>query len=173
MKVTDPNALPQKKWTDKLLARALGPRYPLLLGVVAALDYLFFIVPIAPLLVASVALSPKRWRTLAFFVSVGSSLGAFIFWLLIRLQGTVFLDAIAPQMRNGELWKQAQGWIDHYGVAAVFVNSAVPLVDHPAIAVSALSDMHWLPVVLAMVMGKSLKFFLFSWLAAKVKLNKK
>jgi membrane protein YqaA with SNARE-associated domain len=151
---------------QRLLAKADRPAYPFIVGGIAALDYILFIVPIAPLTVASVAIAPKRWWKIALMLTIGSFLGAMVFEILISQYGTAFLDAVSPHMREGAFWMKMEGWVAHYGIWALLFVAFAPTVDQPIIAIAAITKMPLLEVAMALLVGKVLKFSLLSWLGA-------
>jgi membrane protein YqaA with SNARE-associated domain len=164
--VASPQTSAKKGWVQRLLARAQSPMFPAIMAVVAALDYVLFVVPLAPLTVGAAAAAPKRWWKMALAIVFGSFVGSMIFFLLISHFGTSFLDSVSPHMREGAFWLKMEGWVGQYGIWALLFVSFAPTVDHPIIAVAAITKMPTVEVAVALLIGKTLKYFLYSWLGA-------
>ncbi len=158
------------KWVNRTVQRleshASSPWYPFALGFVALIDNFIFVIPMVPVLITSVFLTPKRWFSFAFFQAIGSSLGVLLFSLVISVHGTHFIQAIAPNFMEGDLWHHAEVWVAQYGLWALFGTSVLPITDHPVIAILALHKVSSIDVMLINFFGKIIKYLVFSWLAS-------
>ena len=56
------------------------------------------------------------------------------------------------------------GWVDRFGMWAVMLVAFAPIVDHPIIAVAALTGMAFPEAAIALLVGKTLKFFALAFL---------
>ena len=156
---------------ERRLAEALShgadrAPYPLLMGAVAFIATLSMTVPFGPLLTLGVLLAPRRWKAVAFVSSCGAALAAALLYLFFHHLGWVQLSERYPEIARSQAWSDAQLWLSAYGVAALFVIAASPLPQTPALMFAA---MHALPlpqVVLALMLGKLIKYSTYAWLAA-------
>lgn len=140
--------------------------YPFALGLIAAIDYFIIIVPLIALQVTSIMSKPTRWIRLTTFTAGGSILGTALYASLIRMHGISFLQNHFSELLTSPLWMKSHEWISHDGVWALFAISALPLADHPAVAVAALTHMPMSELLIAMIAAKIIKFGFFGWAAS-------
>jgi len=151
---------------QRLLDRASGRGYPFLLALIAAVDYVLFLVPMTPLTIASVAIVPRNWIRIALAITLGSWIGAMGFEIVVAHQGIPLLQWLAPRMLHSHAWELMQVWIGRYGFWALFVVALSPTVDHPIVALAGLSKLPVVEVALVLLAGKAIKYFFFAWCGA-------
>ena len=158
------------KWATasirKLETHATQPWYPLALGLIAAVDNFIFVVPMVAFAVSTTLLAPRRWISIAFFIAVGNALGAGIFAYIANRYGLSFILAVCPSMLHHSTWKVAERWFQDYGLWGLFLNSCLPLTDHPMLAMAGLAKIAIPKIFLASLCGKIIKFFTLGWLAS-------
>ena len=150
----------------KLERHVLSPAYPLWLGGIAFIDNFIFLIPIAALLLTSVAAAPKRWFNLAFWTTLGNALGAILFAFVIEHYGLSLVDHLAPKLVHSHEWTRAASWVSEYGVWALFGVCALPISEHVVIILAVLARIAVTEISIAIFAGKLIKFFLLSWLAS-------
>jgi hypothetical protein len=130
----------------------------------AFLDFFIFIVPLDPIVVGAFLAAPKKRFRVAWMTALGSTLGAVGFALLIRHQGMDFLNAFAPGILENN-WAQTLGaWIRDYGFWALAGSAAVPIYQHPAVALAALSPLPLIWIFWGMMLGRAIKFTAYALL---------
>ena len=150
----------------KLETHASRPWYPIVIGLIAMVDYFITLLPMVAVMVTSVLAAPKRWLRLGIFTALGSSAGGILFGMLVRRLGPVTLQKLSPHLMHTQAWHQTEHFIEAHGILTVFVIGVLPLADHPAIAIVSLSRMPMLEIVFAVTFSKLIKFIGFAWIAA-------
>ncbi len=135
-----------------------------LVALLAFLDFFIFIVPLDPIVVGAFLAAPKRRFRVAWMTALGSTLGAVGFALLIRHQGMDFLNSFAPGILEND-WARTLGhWIQDYGFWALAGSAAVPIYQHPAVALAALSPLPMIWIFWGMLLGRAIKFSAYALL---------
>jgi membrane protein YqaA with SNARE-associated domain len=159
-----------KNWLNRFLNRlehhASKPWYPFAAAAIALVDNFLFVVPIAALLITSVFAAPKHWKRTSFWVTLGSAIGAVVFAIVIRYYGISIIESFFPHLMKGAAWRIGDRWINDYGLWALFFVEAIPITDHPLIALAALTALPMPEVAGVIVLGKSIKFFTVGWIAS-------
>jgi membrane protein YqaA with SNARE-associated domain len=143
-----------------------GPLYFPLVGCVAALDNLVLIFPVDGILVASVMAFPKRWISALFWLTLGSVMGGAAVAYVFQEYGPLLLDWLHPGMRENSYWILVDGWVDRHGIWALLVVTALPVVQLPVIAITAFTGMPIHQIAICMLIGRTAKYGIFSWLAS-------
>lgn len=127
-------------------------------ALLAFLDFFIFIVPLDAIVVGAFLAAPKRRFRVAWMTALGSTLGAVCFALLIREHGMTFLNAVLPGVLEDD-WARTLGhWIQDYGFWALAGSAAVPIYQHPAVALAALSPLPLIWIFWGMLLGRAVKF---------------
>jgi len=142
------------------------PWYPPLLGLLAALDHLIIIIPTDGLLVTSILAAPKRWLSFVLWLTLGSVLGGTLLATFIQTYETPFLEWVSPGIHLTEYWKLTDSWVEEYGLWALFTIAALPIFQHPVIAITALAGLPLYQIALFMLGGRIIKYGVFGWLAS-------
>lgn len=155
-----------QQWLRRVESYVEKPWYPALLGFLAFIDYFIILIPTDGLLITSIMAAPRRWLSIGIAVSIGTTLGAAAFAITVHHLGNPFIDWLTPGIREHALWRASDGWVDKHGLWAMFGIAAMPIFQHPAIAIAALAQMPLTKMILAVFAGRSLKYFAFSWLSS-------
>lgn len=149
--------------------RAHVPWFPFLVGSCAFLVTITLTLPVELLVVMSVLISPVRWIAIALFAAVGSSLGSLGLYLAFHHLGWNLLIEWYPDIATTKLWADSTRWLSEYGVLALFALMAVPLPlpKTPALAFVAIYRMPIYEVVLAIGLGKLLKYTLYAYVVSR------
>lgn len=150
-----------------LLRRADTREFPVVVGGIAAVATLSMSVPFATLLVAAVLMTPRRWRAIAVFASLGAALGGGLLYLAFHHLGWERLFAVYPDVVRSSAWSDATLWLGAYGVLALFFIAGTPLPLTPALMFAGISRLPIVEVLLALWLGKLLKYLLYAWLASR------
>jgi membrane protein YqaA with SNARE-associated domain len=140
--------------------------YPLLVGSVALLLTVSMTIPFASILIAAVLLRPAHWKAIALLSSVGSAAGGLIIYMFFHHLGWIYVVEAYPELLQSKAWIDATRWVSSYGVWALLVVAASPLPQTPALIFTAVSRLPPAEVFLALLIGKSLKYGVYAWLAA-------
>lgn len=141
--------------------------YPVLIGFLAAIDSFIVIIPTDGILISSVLLQPKRWIRFATAVTVGSTIGALALAAVIKHQGLPLIQNYWPELMTTKSWIWTELLFDQYGLFVVFGVAATPLMQHPAIILSALAGESLLALTAVILLGRSFKYLFLGWVAAK------
>ena len=142
------------------------PWYAPVLGFLAALDYFIAVIPTDGLLIASSMATPRRWLRLFLCLALGSALGATAFAAVIQTYGNPFMDWLFPNLHQHRIWILSEQWTRDYGLGAIGIISALPLITHPVIAIAALAGTPFQKIGFMVLLGRLLKYGIFSWVAA-------
>jgi membrane protein YqaA with SNARE-associated domain len=153
-------------WFRRFQRYAHKPWYALVLCVFAASDAFLVIIPTDGLLVSSIFLAPKRWLEKCIAVAVGSTIGSALLFLCVQSMGISFLERISPGVTATRSWTLTHQWMDVYGLWAVFAVALSPIFQHPAVAISALMETPLDRVVVAVLVGRLIKYLVISWAAS-------
>ncbi len=155
-----------KIWIKRLQSFADRPWYFPVLGILAGLDLFILVVPTDALLVSSVILQPRRWVSAFVWIGLGAAVGALVLAGVVQWEGPHAMQIWFPESFNSSSWQMVQGFIDRWGLVALFLLAASPLVQFPAVAVAALSGMALTKIFLVCLLGRSLKAAVISYLAS-------
>jgi membrane protein YqaA with SNARE-associated domain len=150
------------------LEHATGSRrYPFVVGVAAFVLTLSMSVPFASALVPAVLLRRERWRAIALWSALGSSIGGLVLYLVFHHLGWNQLLAWYPDIAASKSWRDATLWVTRYGAWALFLIAASPLPQTPALAFSAITRLPVPEVLVALLTGKVIKYGVYAWLVAR------
>jgi membrane protein YqaA with SNARE-associated domain len=143
--------------------------FPFLVGLCAFFVTITLTLPVELLVVISILLSPSRWIAIGLFAAIGGSLGSLGLYLAFHHLGWNLLLDWYPDIVNSKAWIDSNRWLSEYGALALFVLMAVPLpvLKTPALAFVAIYRMPIYEVVLAIGMGKLLKYVLYAYVASR------
>jgi membrane protein YqaA with SNARE-associated domain len=161
-----------RRWWERFLQicsilpiYAEKPWFAPAVATLAFLDFFIFIVPLDAIVVGAFLAAPKRRFRVASWTAIGSTLGAVLFALLIRISGLPFLNRIAPGLLEHELSKTLAHWIENHGFWALAGSAAVPIYQHPAVALAALTPLPLASIFGAMMLGRAVKFGVYAYLS--------
>lgn len=140
--------------------------YPPLIGLLAALDNLIIVIPNDGILIASSMLVPKRWAIFAINISIGSTVGAIALYLVVEHQGLPWVQEYFAGIDQTQVWIWTESFFEKYGLYVVFAVGASPLLQQPAIILSALANTPIVEMAAVIFAGRFLKFNIMAYLAS-------
>ena len=149
-----------------LTRRADKPVFPMMVAAVAFVAALSMSVPFAPLLGLAVLMVPGRWKSITIMSSLGAALGAGLLYLAFHHLGWAGLLASYPDVVRSRAWSDATRWLANYGVVALLVLAATPLPLTPALMIASISRLPVMEVLLALWLGKLVKYTAYAWLVS-------
>ena len=141
--------------------------YPPLISILAFLDNLILIVPTDGLLISSCLLKPQRWKSFALLVSIGSTLGAFLLFLVVQNYGISFLNFLYPDFAQAQAWVLTEKFFHLYGLVVIFIVSMTPVPQQPAIVLAGLSDVPVNEMLALLFLGRLIKFYIMAYAGSK------
>ncbi len=132
---------------------------PPLAALLSAAATLSLTVPVGPILVALVALNPRRWRAFVVWSVLGSAIAGALFTHLVGHFGGAWMNERLPQLAASKHWHYLVSWVSNYGFATLTVIAASPFAQTPALMLAALLGLPWPEVLGALLLGKGLKYF--------------
>ena len=149
--------------------RADRPWFRFLVGSCAFLVTITLTLPVELLVVTGVLIRSTRWRAIAVFAAIGGSLGSLGLYLVFHHLGWNLLIEWYPDLTRSRAWSDSNRWLSEYGVLALFVLMAVPLpvLKTPALAFVAIYRMPVYEVVLAIGLGKLLKYTVYAYVVSR------
>ena len=149
--------------------RAQSPWFPFVVGFSAFLSTITFTLPVELLVVISVLMSSNRWIGIAVFAAVGGSLGSLGIYLAFHHLGWNLLMEWYPDIATSKVWADATRWLSKYGSVAIFFLMALPLaaIKTPALAFAGIYRMPIYEVLLAIGLGKLVKYTAYAFIASR------
>ena len=154
-----------KDWCKKLPQNANHPWYPYALALIAFADYFIFVIPLDAMVVASVMAARHRWLSITIWSSIGSTLGAGVFAVLIHHFGPQLLDSWAPHLLEDHFAVTITHWLQNYGFWALVVVAMMPIHQHPTVAIASLANVSIGMIVISMFLGRQLKYCIYTWIS--------
>lgn len=140
--------------------------YPHFIGLLAAIDNIILIIPNDGILISSAMLTPKHWLRLAFWTTVGSTIGALTLCLLVQNFGLDFLLYLFPKLQTTTTWEVTVHFFERFGLLLVFLVALAPVAQQPAVVLASLAAVN-LPAMLALIfVGRFIKFTIMAWVAS-------
>jgi membrane protein YqaA with SNARE-associated domain len=145
------------------------PWFPLLVGSCAFVVTITLTLPVEFLVIISVLISPVHWISIGLFSAIGGSVASLGLYLAFHHLGWNLLIEWYPDIARSKLWADSTRWLSEYGVLALFVLMAAPLPipKTPALAFVAIYRMSIYEVVLAIGIGKLLKYTLYAYVVSR------
>ena len=132
--------------------------FPPLGAALSAAATLSLTVPVGPVLIALVALNPRRWRAVVVWAVLGSALAGTLFTHLLGHFGMAWIDRQLPQLSASKHWHYLADWAASYGFLTLAAVAASPFAQTPALILGAMLGMQWPTVFGALLLGKGLKY---------------
>jgi membrane protein YqaA with SNARE-associated domain len=140
--------------------------YGPLIAALAAMDFFIIIVPTDGIAISSVLLRPKKWYSVALWISVGSTLGAFLLAVLVEHYGAGLIYRLFPTMIDSQSWQWTQTFFAQYGIWVVAGIGATPLMQHPSIILASLANQNLTIIAFAYFCGRIFKFLIVGYIAS-------
>lgn len=147
-----------RRWVAGLCPFADRWWFPPLAGVLSSMATLSLTMPVGPVLIALVALNPRRWRAIVLWSVLGSASAGALFTHLLGHFGTVWIDQQLPQLAASRHWHYLVDWVRNYGFLTLTVVAASPFAQTPALILVSLLGMRGPEVFGALLIGKTLKY---------------
>ena len=141
-----------------LTRRADQPIFPAIVAAAAFVATLSITVPFSPFLALAVLIAPRRWKSITFWSSLGAALGAGLLYLAFHHLGWAGLVAAYPDVMRSRAWLDATRWLSDYGIVTLLIAAATPLPLTPALMVASISRLPVMEVLLALWLGKLVKY---------------
>ena len=156
------------EWAQEALKRSVGHRYyPLVVALIAFASTATFAFPFFVVLIPAVLLAPRRWLLLGLLSGLTSGLGGAVLVEVFHFMGREVVIARFPQLLEWGHWQIASEWLNDYGLLALAVIAGSPIPQTPAIFVYSLSEPSTFVVMIAVGMGKTVKYVFLAWLTAR------
>ncbi len=156
-----------RRWVGRLFPYADRWWFPPLAAALSAAATLSLSVPVGPLLMALVALNPRRWRALVVWSVLGSAAAGALFTHLLGDFGSAWIDERLPQLAASKHWHYLVTWVSSYGFVTLTAIAASPFAQTPALVLAALFRLPWPEVFAALLLGKGLKYSLVGAVTAR------
>jgi membrane protein YqaA with SNARE-associated domain len=158
-------AIPE--WTRRWLDfSASHPYYPLVVGLIAFILTSTFAFPFTFVLVPAVLLAPRRWLAIGLSSGIASGIGGAVLVEVFHFMGRELVLSHFPQLVASSSWQLAQDWLESNGLFALAVIAGSPLPQTPALLFYSLGNPSALGVLVAVGIGKTVKYVFLSWLTA-------
>ena len=155
-------------WLRGLLMRTVSHRYyALVVALVAFWSTLTFSFPFVAVLIPAVLLSPRRWLTLGLLCGIASGLGAAALVEVFQYLGLEFVVARYPDLMQSEAWQSASEWLQRWGLLAMLIIAGSPIPQTPALLFCALANVSTLGILVAVGIGKTVKYLFLAWATAR------
>lgn len=142
------------------------PGYPVLVGAIAAVDYLLPGAPTNAVLVSAVLPRPGRWRRLGIAFALGDAAGAFVLATAVSLVGEP-VAAWAQASEAAELWARIASYVDAYGLWVLAGLAVTPLPARIATAILAISGVSPLFIGAVVLAGRLVSYPTVAYLASR------
>ncbi len=149
-----------RRWVGRLFPHAERWWFPPLAAALCAAATLSLTVPVGPILMALVALNPRRWRAVVVWSVLGSAVAGALLTHWLGHFGSAWINERLPQLAASKHWHYLLSWVSNYGFATLAVIAASPFTQTPALMLAALLGLPWPEVLGALLLGKGLKYSL-------------
>ena len=156
-----------RRWVGRLFPYADRWWFPPLAAALSAAATLSLSVPVGPLLMALVALNPRRWRAVVVWSVLGSAVAGALLTHLLGHFGSAWIDERLPQLAASKHWHYLVTWVSSYGFVTLIAIAASPFAQTPALILAALLGLPWPEVFAALLIGKGLKYSLVGAVTAR------
>ena len=152
---------------DLLLRSVAHRHYSLLVMAIAFATTITFSFPFIAVLVPAVLLSPGRWRTLGLLSGLASGCGAAVLVEIFQSLGSEVVLARYPELARTEAWQFTSEWLQRWGLVAMLIIAGSPMPQTPALLLCALANVSTPGILVAVGLGKTVKYLCLSWATAR------
>lgn len=163
------------------------PWFPIMVGLVVAIDAVIVVLPGDVLVALAVLSNPAAWRKLAVYAGLGGAIGAFCLYMLLFQFGKAPLDRLAelgapagvehlndlnasqPDVEAGlaavtqhkpPKWERARDFFNRFGLFSLALGSLIPLFSWPPVVLAGLSTNRWWEVLFWLLIGRQARYWL-------------
>lgn len=111
-------------------------------------------------------LIPKRWYVYGISITIGSTIGALTLSALVQYHGLPWFLEFFPGVDKTDIWMLTEKFFNEHGLLVVLIIGATPLMQQPAIILSALAGNSLVELIPAFFIGRFLKFMLMAYLGS-------
>lgn len=140
--------------------------FPFFVGAMVALDAIIVVLPADVIVILAVLSNPKAWKRTWLASGLGSVLGAFILFLLVRQTGGSFLNDLSEMNKAlgaEDGWQHARVFFKEYGLSSLAIGSVLPLFSWPPVILAGLAHSEVLPVLGYLLVGRMVRYLLICW----------
>ena len=155
-------------WKQKFkefLKHTVHPWFTYIAAALVALDIFVGFIPSDVLLVSAVLARPRKWFSIACWITLGSCLGALLLAFLVRSHMD-WLMALMPGVFASSGWETVRGFIAQYGGITIWIGvlGLMPLL--PFIIVPILAGYSLPNLMLFYFLGRFVKMCALAWCAS-------
>jgi membrane protein YqaA with SNARE-associated domain len=155
-------------WLKRALMYSAAHRYyPLVVALIAFVLTVTFSFPFAAVLIPAILLAPKRWLSIGLLCGIASGCAAAVLTEIFRYVGSEFVLARYPELLQLEGWQWASEWLQRYGLIVMLLIAASPMPQTPALLFCALANLPTLGILVAVGVGKTIKYLFLAWATAR------
>ena len=159
-------ALPH--WLKRALVYSAAHRYyPLVVTLICFISTVTFSFPFAAMLIPAILLAPRRWLSIGLLCGIASGCAAAVLVEIFHYVGHEFVIARYPELLQLKGWQWASEWLQRYGLIVMLIIAASPMPQTPALLLCALANLPTLGILVAVGVGKTVKYLFLSWLTAR------
>lgn len=136
------------------------------LSLLAILDTFLVVIPTDGITISSSMLKPPKWFYFALFMAIGSAIGGLMLIYFIDIYGIQFVEKLFPNIQESATWIRSQKFFDSYGLWLVFIISATPLSQQPALILAALAGTPLMQIFIVNFIGRCIKFCLIAYVSS-------
>ena len=141
--------------------------YPLAVALMAFISTTTFAFPFSMVLIPAVLITPRRWLLLSLLCGIASGAGGAMLVEVFHFMGRELVLAHFPYFVAGESWQLANRWLESYGLFALVFIAGLPIPQTPAIFLYSLANPSAFGAMLAIGLGKTMKYLFVAWLTAR------
>lgn len=150
----------------KLEAHADAFWYSPAILILACLDLFVIILPMDGILISSTMLQPKKWWLFALMITIGSTMGCFLFAILVQRLGLPWLNELFPSILQSTSWVWTQNFFQQYGLYFLFFLAASPIAQQPGIAAAVMAQHSLLEIFWIILGGRLLKYLVLAYISS-------
>ncbi len=141
------------------------PWYPLLIGLVAAIDAIVVVIPVDGLTIAAILSRPQRWVRLALASAAGNLIGAGIIAEGVYRNADWIHQRFGPTLGT-PVWQEVEQFIQSHGSWAVILGAITPIPLPFWVLVPALAGMPAVTLFVALLISRVARALAVCWAAS-------
>lgn len=151
-------------WLSRILIFSAGHRYyTAVVAAVAFVSTATFSFPFSIVLIPAVLIAPRRWLALGLICGMASGIGAAVLVELFNHLGQELVVSRFPELVRSQSWQLSSAWLHTYGLYALMLIAGSPIPQTPALLFYALADPSVPGVLVAVGIGKTVKYVSLAW----------